>query len=78
MKLKPADWDPLPEICRLAREAPKQRDLDLFRQRVEKRCLQATARRQETHGPVWIAAATFPLLVYDRNQPFRHSLIYAG
>ena len=50
MKLKPADWQPLPEVYRRAREAEKQRELDLFRQRVEKRCLEATARRGETHG----------------------------
>lgn len=50
MKKKPADWQPLPEVDRLAREAEKQRELDLYRQRVEKRCLQATASRLETHG----------------------------
>lgn len=50
MKLKPADWQPLPEVYKRTREAEKQRELDLYRQRVEKRCLEATARRQETHG----------------------------
>lgn len=31
MKLKPADWQPLPEVYRLAREAEKQAAVDLFR-----------------------------------------------
>ncbi|MER9302918.1 hypothetical protein [Mesorhizobium sp. M0496] len=31
MKVKSADWQPLPEVYRKAREAEKQRDLDLFR-----------------------------------------------
>ncbi len=47
----PKDWQPLPERYRLERERQKQRNLDLFRERVEKRCLQATPSRQETHGP---------------------------
>ena len=37
MKLRPADWQPLPEVYRKAREAEKQREPDLDRQRVEKR-----------------------------------------
>ena len=47
MKFKPADWQPLPEVYRRAREAEKQAELDLYRQRVEKRCLQATAVRSQ-------------------------------
>lgn len=81
MKLKPADWQPLPEVYRLAREAEKQCELDLFRERVQKRCLEATARLRRRKGPytVWTAAACLaPCLVHDRNQPFRRSLNYAG
>ncbi|QKC83615.1 hypothetical protein EB232_20250 [Mesorhizobium sp. NZP2077] len=51
MRQKPADWQPLPEAYRKAREAQKKAELDLFGERVEKRCIEATARRQETHGP---------------------------
>lgn len=47
MRQKPADWQSLPEDYSLAREAEKQRDLDLYRQRVEKRCL------QDAPGDAW-------------------------
>ncbi|QKC83955.1 hypothetical protein [Mesorhizobium sp. NZP2077] len=48
MKVKPADWQPLPEVYRLAREAKVQAEVDLFRARSNARFLQATARRQST------------------------------
>jgi hypothetical protein len=47
MKLKPADWQPLPEVYRLAREAEKQAAVDLFRARSNARFLQATDGRQD-------------------------------
>ncbi|WP_136619039.1 MULTISPECIES: hypothetical protein [Mesorhizobium] len=46
MKLKPADWKPLPEVYRLAREAEKQAAVDLFRATSNERFLRATQRRQ--------------------------------
>lgn len=46
MKNKPKDWQPLPEVYRLAREAKKQAAVDLARARSNERFLQATARRQ--------------------------------
>ena len=35
-ELKPADWQPLPDVCRLACGAEKQREFDLFGERVQK------------------------------------------
>ncbi len=46
MKVKPADWQPLPVVYRLAHEAQIQAEVDLFRARSNARFLQATASRQ--------------------------------
>lgn len=46
MKLKPADWQPLPEVYRLAREAKMQAAIDLARARSNARFLEAARGRQ--------------------------------
>ncbi|RUU27758.1 hypothetical protein [Mesorhizobium sp. M6A.T.Ce.TU.016.01.1.1] len=54
MKLKPADWRPLPEVYRLAREQEQQAAIERFRAgaqaRAMERLIQASKRRQDARG----------------------------
>src|SRR5882672_2502286 len=54
MKLKPADWQPLPEVYRKAREQEQEAAMERFRAdrhaRAMARLIQATEKRREARG----------------------------